>query len=148
MTRETGLLPDVAGIRGHGAGWGAGAGRLDLFLASWWIEAPSVLLRNETGGDRPARSLNVRVSGGPGVNRQGVGARVAVYTSGCAGDPAALLGVQEIAISCGYTSGPDAVAHFGLGREAACDVVVTLPHGRGELVRRNVAAGRTLDVRQ
>ena len=114
-------------------------GRLDLFLASWWLEAPSLLLRNETAG---GAGLDVRVEGGPGVNRMGVGAQVRAYAAGKLGDPAALLGAREIAVGYGYTSGQPAAAHFGLGKETACDLEVLLPHGKGRIVRRGVPAGR------
>jgi hypothetical protein len=114
-------------------------GRLDLFLASWWPEAPSLLLRNETAG---GAGLDVRVEGVPGVNRLGIGAQVRAYAAGRLGDPAALLGAREIAVGYGYTSGQPAAAHLGLGKETACDLEVLLPHGKGRIVRRGVPAGR------
>src|SRR3954467_4143395 len=48
-------------------------GRLDLFLANWWVESHSLLLRNETPG---GHWLDVQVEGKGGVNRMGVGSRV------------------------------------------------------------------------
>src|SRR5262249_29943500 len=48
-------------------------GRRDLLLVNWWPESRSLLLRNETKG---GHWLTVRVEGGDGVNRMGVGARV------------------------------------------------------------------------
>jgi enediyne biosynthesis protein E4 len=116
-------------------------GRLDLFLASWWLEAPSLLLHNETPG---GHWLNVRVEGGAGVNRMGIGTRVQVYRAGKANDSSSLLGCRDISTGYGYTSGQPAVAHFGLGTETACDIVATLPHGKGEIVRKGVKADQTL----
>lgn len=121
-------------------------GRLDLFLPSWWAEAPSLLLRNETPG---GHWLDVRVDGGHarhgrGLNRQGIGTRVAVYAAGRAGEAAALVGVQEIAVGFGYTSGHAASAHFGLGPADRCDIVLTLPHGLGTHTARHVRGDRVL----
>src|SRR5678815_2213201 len=100
-------------------------GKLDLFLANWWIESRSLLLRNETPG---GHWLDVRVEGRKGVNRMGIGARVKVYPAGQLADPKALLGAGEIRAGYGYCSGQEAVAHFGLGRVESMDVEVILPH--------------------
>ena len=119
-------------------------GRLDIFLASWWPEQRSQLLRNETRG---GRWLQVIVKGdGRGVNRQGIGARIRLYPAGRLGDRAVLVGHREIAIGFGYVSGQPAIAHFGLGDRDAVDVEVVLPHGKGTLVRRNVAADRRITI--
>lgn len=119
-------------------------GRLDLFLANWWVGSRSLLLRNETPG---GNWLDVRVEGANGVNRMGVGSRVSVFPAGKLGTAAALLGSREIAIGYGYCSGQEAVAHFGLGKVDAVDVEVVLPHGKGTLTRRGVAANQRLTVK-
>jgi hypothetical protein len=111
-------------------------GRLDLFLCSWWPEAPSMLLRNETQG---GHWLQVRVD----APAMGIGARVRVFRAGTA----ELLGGQEIAAGYGYASSQTAIAHFGLGREESCDVEVVLPHGKGKLVRQGVKAGQRITIR-
>lgn len=142
-------------------------GRVDLFLASWWPEVPSMLLRNETPG---GNWLDVRVvgeggddgadddaggdnaaedgAGRRGVNRMGVGSVIRIYPAGKLADAAALIGCREIAVGYGYTSGQEAVAHFGLGDVAECDVEVILPHGKGTIQRKGVKAGQTLSVGQ
>lgn len=118
-------------------------GRLDMFLGSWWAELPSALLQNET----PAGNwLDVVAIGTAGVNRMGIGAKVAIYPAGKADDPAALLGVREIATGFGYASSQEAVAHFGLGQRDRCDVVVTLPRGKGRLLRKDVKANQRITV--
>ena len=119
-------------------------GKIDLFLANWWVESRSLLLRNETNG---GNWLAVRVEGADGVNRMGVGARVDVYPAGKLGEVAALLGSREIAVGYGYCSGQEARAHFGLGAEASVDVVVTLPHGKGKRTHKGVKANQTLTVK-
>src|SRR5262249_53427551 len=94
-------------------------GRLDIFLANWWIQSPSPLLRNETPG---GNWLQVQVEGSNGVNRMGIGSKVKIYPAGKLGDASALLGCREIAIGYGWCSGQEAVAHFGLGKEEAVDL--------------------------
>jgi len=118
-------------------------GTLDFFLASWWIESPSLLLKNETRG---GHWLDVVVEGKDGVNRMGIGAKVSVYPTGKPHDSANLLGVREIAIGFGYCSGQEAVAHFGLGTVDALDVEVILPHGKGALRQANVRANQRMMV--
>ncbi len=118
-------------------------GRLDLFLPSWWPEAPSLLLRNETAG---GRWLRVTVAGGEGVNRDGIGAAVRLYESGRLGEAGALAGFREIAAGYGYSSGQEPVAHFGLGARERVDVEVTLPHGKGKIVRRGVKADQRIRI--
>ncbi len=120
-------------------------GRIDLFLANWWVESRSLLLRNETpGGDW----LDVRIEGRDGVNRMGIGAKVNVYPAGKLGQAPALLGSREICIGYGYCSGQEAVAHFGLGAEGTVDVEVILPRGKGTLMRRGVKANQVLTVKR
>jgi len=120
-------------------------GRLDLFLPSWWSEARSLFLRNETPG---GNWLRVRVEGTNGVNRMGIGARVNIYKSGKLGDASALLGCREIATGYGYGSGQPAYAHFGLGNEESADVEVILPHGKERLIQKGVRANQMLMVKQ
>jgi hypothetical protein len=117
-------------------------GRLDVCLVSWFPEVPTRLMMNR-GPLR--RWLCVRVRGRT-VNRMGVGAKVRVYRAGRMGEPAALLGYQEIGISEGFCTGGEAVAHVGLGDTERVDVEVVLPHGKGVLRRRDVPADRTLVV--
>ncbi len=118
-------------------------GRLDLFLPSWWAEGRSLLLRNETPG---GNWLRVAVGPADGMSRMGIGARVRVYEAGRIGDPAALLGCRDIAVGYGYASGQPGYAHFGLGGRGRADVEVILPHGKGTLSRRGVAANQLVTV--
>jgi hypothetical protein len=119
-------------------------GRLDLFLASWWPEARSLLLRNETPS---GHWLDVTVTGGNGVNRMGIGSRVKVYAAGKVGEPSALLGCRDIATGYGYASAQPAIAHFGLGKIETVDVEVALPHGKGQIVEKGVKADRRITVK-
>lgn len=110
-------------------------GRLDLFLASWWLEFPSMLLRNET---KAGNWIRVEVLG----KGRGIGAAVRVYAPGTT----TLVGRGEISTTNGYTSNQEARAHFGLGTLAECDVEVTLPHGKGKVARKGVKANQVLGV--
>jgi hypothetical protein len=119
-------------------------GRLDVFLASWWPELNSLLLRNET---ESGHWLQVEVRADKGVNRMGIGSRVNVYEAGRLGDMDAFLGCREIATGYGYASSQEAVAHFGLGDRMGCDVEVVLPYGHGRTVQRNVPADQRITIR-
>ena len=116
-------------------------GKLDILLPNWWIEDRSLLLKNETPG---GNWLDVRVEGSKGVNRMGIGSKVTIRP---AGDAKTLLGCREIAIGYGYCSGQEAIAHFGLGKVANVDIEVTLPHGKGTLTQKNVAANQRVTVK-
>ena len=118
-------------------------GRLDLLLPSWFPKSPTLLLRNETSS---GHFLNVEVEGAGGINRMGIGSVVRAYRAGRSGDPKSLLASEEIATGYGYCSGQPAVAHLGLGAETICDVIVTLPHGKGRIVQRNVKADQRLRI--
>lgn len=119
-------------------------GRLDMFLASWWPEAPSILLHNETKG---GNWLQVQVKGHQGVNMMGIGSRIKIYKAGQSGKGSALLGCQDISEGFGYASGHAAIAHFGLGKEEAVDVEVNFPCGKGKVVQKNVKANQRITVK-
>ncbi len=118
-------------------------GRLDLFLANWWTELPSLLLRNETVG---GNWLDVQVEGSDGVNRMGIGSRVVIYEAGKLGQPAARIGCREIATGFGYASAHEAVTHFGLGDRDSVDVEVILPHGKGRVTEKGVKASQRIRI--
>lgn len=119
-------------------------GRLDLFLPSWWPEARSLLLRNETPG---GHWLQVLITGTNGVNRMGIGTRINLYRAGQLGQSTALLGSREISVGFGYASGQPAIAHFGLGRETLVDIEAILPHGKGSLTRKSVPVDQRLTLK-
>src|SRR5262245_5685979 len=88
---EAGVLPHVAGIRGHGVAWGDvdGDGWPDLFVATFHYSGtkPGVLLRNEKGKFRPDPQEHLRTTGiGSGalfVDLTNSG-RLDLYVSNCA----------------------------------------------------------------
>ncbi len=123
-------------------------GRLDLFLANWWLEDRSLLLRNETNS---GNWLAVTLEGGNGINRMGIGATVMIYPAGTLspehkGD-ATLLAKREIQIGYGYCSGQEAAAHFGLGDRDSVDISVTI-RGQKQLIQRmTVKANQRVHIR-
>jgi enediyne biosynthesis protein E4 len=120
-------------------------GKLDLFLANWWVDDRSLLLKNETPG---GHWLEIGVEGPQGTNRQGIGADVRIYPAGKLGERATLLGQKEIAVGYGYASGQEAISHFGLGPHTSCDVEVSLPHGKGTIVKRAIAADQRIVIKK
>lgn len=115
-------------------------GRIDLFLANWWAESPSMLLKNETPS---GNWLDVKVEGGDGVNRHGIGSIVRVLPAGKGDLPI----TREIAKGFGYASSQEAVAHFGLGDRNQVDLVVVLPHGKGIIRKKNVKANQRITIK-
>jgi hypothetical protein len=109
-------------------------GRLDMFLPSWWPEAPSLLLHNETAGGNWLQ-VEIRQAG---ANTQGIGARINLYRPGKRGERDALIGCRDVSVGYGYASGQPAITHFGLGELESADVEILFPNGRhGESIRAN-----------
>lgn len=125
-------------------------GKLDLFLANWWVDDRSLLLKNETAGghwlDVAVTALAAGGGQSPPYNRQGIGSVVRIYAAGKLGQADALLGTREIAVGYGYASGQEAIAHFGLGAATTCDVEVILPHGKGRLERKDVKVDQRISL--
>lgn len=122
-------------------------GRQDIFFSSWWTESPGMLLKNTTSG---GNWLKVQVQGNPErhMNRQGIGARVKIYPVNKYGDNKALLGCVEIAAGYGYSSGQEAIAHFGLGDVKHVAVEVTYPHTGAKFTQSDVAANQRILIKQ
>jgi hypothetical protein len=116
-------------------------GRLDLFGVEWVPSRDSLLYRNVS---RAGNYLDVMVRPADGTNAMGIGARIEVYEAGRLGDPAALVGRSEIATGYGYSSGQEAVAHFGLADREQVDLRIVLPHGGPVVERAGVAANQRL----
>ncbi|MFQ6034514.1 MAG: CRTAC1 family protein [Sedimentisphaerales bacterium] len=119
-------------------------GKLDVFLASWYPEISSRLFLNNSPSNH---WLRIKVVGKT-INKMGIGAKVKVYSAGKLGQGEALLGYQEIAIGIGFCSEQEAIAHFGLGSAAVCDLEVILPYGKGNIRRKNVRANQLLIVNE
>lgn len=116
-------------------------GDLDMMLPSWWVESPSLLLRNDS---KSGNWLQIQVEGTKGVNRSGIGSKVKIYSAGGVGKESALLGCREISSGYGYASGQAAIAHFGLGTAKQVDVEIILPHGKGKITQKGVKANQRI----
>src|SRR5262249_28974650 len=88
---DAGVIPHVAGIRGHGVAWGDvdGDGWPDLFVATFHNNGskPSVFLRNDKGKFRPDPQEHLRTSGiGSGALFADLtnSGRLDLYVSNCA----------------------------------------------------------------
>jgi hypothetical protein len=100
-------------------------GRLDFFGPEWLTAAPSVLLKNETPGAKHYLAVKLELEEGP--NRNGVDARVDVYTRGKLGIEEERIASRIITVSNGYASGYEAIAYFGLPEHKTVDIRVSMP---------------------
>jgi hypothetical protein len=100
-------------------------GRLDFFGPEWEPGVASPLLRNVTPGAENYLDVKLELKNSP--NRNGLGARVEIYQAGKLGKKNGLLGATIISVSNGYSSGYEAIAHFGLPGDKTVDVRVTMP---------------------
>ena len=117
-------------------------GRTDFVLPAWFDEQENLALRNVTPG---GNWLLVQVKGTqPGFNPMGIGAIIRAYPAGNAGQGAPLAR-YDLTIGNGYSSGEEAIAHLGLGKAAACDLVITW-QGRRQIIR-SVKANQLLQVK-
>jgi hypothetical protein len=117
-------------------------GRLDLFLVNWFPDNRCRMMQNVTS---ERHWLKVRVLGTDKVNRMGIGTKIFVYKSGALGQPASLLGFQEIATGYGYASGQVAECHFGLGDHTKVDLKLILPNGQS-IVQSDVPSQQRLVI--
>ncbi|MDF1503680.1 VCBS repeat-containing protein, partial [Roseisolibacter sp. H3M3-2] len=128
----------------NGAAYGDldGDGALDLVVNN--VHQEAFVYRNNARALHPERKpLRVALEG-EGQNRLAVGARVTVWHGGAR--PAQAM--QELYPARGFQSSVDYVLSFGLGADATADsVTVAWPDGR-TTVRRDVAAGGLLALRQ
>jgi len=107
---------------------------------------PSPLFRNTSNPANNYLEIMIDASAEQNVNRQGLGSQVFIYEAGHVGDPAFMLGMQEIEVSNGYSSGTEPIAHFGLGANTAVDVRVVLPWNAGTWTSLNVQANQRLTL--
>lgn len=138
--RNMGLKGDIpqfdkpvgSGIVGGIGYWAAGPlsdydrdGRLDFIGPEWEPAFVSPLLRNvsKKAGNYLAVKLELKDS----PNRNGIGARVELYEEGMSGKQEGYIASREIILSSGYSSGYEAIAHFGLPWNKKVDIQVLMP---------------------
>lgn len=127
-------------------------GDLDLAVGNEHTPTTNYLYRNDGEvGDW----IEVRLAGrfaelGPGFsNADGVGAKVSVYAAGSLGDPGALLGYREVAITGGFTSQLPLAVHFGVPGAATVDLRIEWPGSDGSASTQDllgVTTGQRLRV--
>ncbi len=126
--------PTESGINEGNGYWACGPlgdfdrdGRLDFFGPEWLTAAPSVLLKNKTPGADHYLAIKIELEEGP--NRNGVDARVDLYTRGSLGIEEERIASRIITVSNGYASGYEAIAYFGLPNHKSVDIRVSMPCG-------------------
>jgi len=124
--------PLNAGFGGSLGYWAGGSfadfdrdGRIDFFGPEWWPVDHSVLLRNVTPGAENYIDIKPEFKKGP--NRNGIGAKVEIFKAGSLEKPEGRLGTHIISVANGYSSGYEAIAHFGVPDNEKIDIRVTMP---------------------
>ncbi|HZU27517.1 MAG TPA: CRTAC1 family protein [Bryobacteraceae bacterium] len=139
-----GALVEEAGLgampprrhRGSAAADFDGDGREDVVVTS--IGAPAEIWINDSPG--PAHWLDIKLQG-VRSNRDGIGARIKVVTKRA-------TQYNHATTALGYASSSAGPVHFGLGPDAAVDLIeIRWPSGILQQLR-NVAADRVLVVRE
>jgi hypothetical protein len=127
-------------------------GDLDLAVGNEHSPSQNYLYRNE---ENDAASIRIHLVGrrhdlGTGYsNRDGIGAKVAMYAAGHLGDPAHRLGFREIEAHGGFSPESAIDAHFGVGDAASVDLRIVWPGSDGERIVQDlpgVVAGERLVV--
>jgi hypothetical protein len=133
--------------------WAGGAlvdydrdGRLDFFGPEWRSSVPSPLLRNVTEGAE--NYIDVCLALKNHSNRNGIGAKVEIFRQGLLGDKEGLLGTYIISVTNGYSSGYEAVAHFGLPNDKKVDVQVTMPCTKEVFTAKSVKRNQRLTIKR
>jgi hypothetical protein len=89
--------------------------------------------------------------GTPYSNRDGIGAKVAVYEAGYLGDGGHLLGYREVEAHGGFASQNAVEAHFGLPGAATVDIRITWPGSGGTSIvqdAQGIATGQYLIIHE
>ena len=104
-----------------------------------------MLLENitETSNNFIDISINIADSG----NINGIGATVKIYKPGNSGNIDALLGMKVISVSNGFSSGSEAIAHFGVADYNYVDIVVFMPCDGDIIKESNVPVNQLYTIR-
>ncbi len=111
-------------------------GKVDAFVIN--LGAPGTLLHNVSHNENHWLTLQLK---GKKSNRDGIGARVQIFTGG-------RKQVAERVAGSGYLSQDDARLHFGLGLSSRADrIEIHWPSGRDQVLE-NVSADRVVTVEE
>jgi hypothetical protein len=127
-------IPTASGIEEGNGYWACGPlgdfnrdGRLDFFGPEWLTSAHSPLLKNTS--PEAGHYLAVKLELEDGRNRNGLDARVDIYTQGNLGNEKQRIASRIITVSNGYASGYESIAYFGLPAHETVDIRVSMPCG-------------------
>jgi hypothetical protein len=137
LTAEAGLTAQAASRhRGSAVGDLNGDGKLDVVVNA--LNAPAEIWMNQSPGTNHWIEFKLQ---GMKSNRDGIGARVKVVTKSGAQ-------YNHMTTSCGYASSSAGPVHFGLGTNAAADLVeIHWPSGIVQQMN-DVAADRVVVVKE
>ncbi len=121
-------------------------GRIDFFGPEWWPIDHSVLLRNVTPGAENYIDIKLDLKNSP--NRNGIGARVEIFKAGYLGNTKKRLGTHVISVANGYSSGYEAIAHFGLPNDEKIDIQVTMPCNGAVYTARGVKRNQLFKLKE
>ena len=124
--------PYDSGIKGGLGYWAGGSfadinrdGRIDFFGPEWVSSVASPLLLNVTKG--ADHYIDIKLELESAANRNGIGARVEIFRAGSLGKDEHRLGCSVISVANGYSSGYEAIAHFGLPDDEKVDIKIFMP---------------------
>ncbi len=111
-------------------------GDLDLAVANCYNEQNYLYVNNEDDGDYLVFKLvgHFYDNGSGYSNRNGIGAKVSVYSEGYVGNIDYLLGFREIEANGGYCGQDSIDAEFGLPDDERVDVLVIWPGSDGSQI--------------
>jgi hypothetical protein len=137
LTAEAGLTALAPGRhRGSAVGDLNGDGRLDVVVSA--LSAPAEVWLNDSPGGNHWIEFALE---GSKSNRDGIGARIKVVAGG-------MPQYNQVSFAAGYASSSAGPSHFGLGASKTVDLVeIRWPSGITQELR-NVAADRTLKVKE
>jgi len=137
LTAEAGLTAQPPRRhRGSAVGDLNGDGRMDVVVSA--LSAPAEIWINDSPGTN--HWLEVRLEGVKS-NRDGIGARIKVVAGGSAQ-------YAQVSFAAGYASASAGPTHFGLGAQAAADVVeIHWPSGIVQTLR-NVAGDQVVTIKE
>lgn len=137
LTAEAGLTAQPpARHRGSAFGDLNGDGKLDVIVSA--LSAPAEIWMNQSPGSSHWIEFKLQ---GTKSNRDGIGARIKIVTKSGAQ-------YNHMTTSCGYASSSAGPVHFGLGANAAADLVeIRWPSGIVQTLK-DVAGDRVVQVKE